>query len=275
MRLVYIHLIVFIVVAASLLLYGFKVLIDKRKKPEDKNNIIAYLALVVGTLSLIYSIIITFSSDEYKELTNKESLVDSGDYLEIDDELCDGDFIFLGSYEQDNNLENGKEAVEWIVLRKNNDKALLISRYGLDAQPFDENQKFIDWQSCSLRDWMNSSFFDAMFEDSEKRFIQKAGTDAGTAAGDNLFLLSAEDVMRYFPLSENRKVKPTPYCIAMGARTGKDDCCWWWLRSPGVGGDHVAHVYFNGSLDSDALPNYADGAVRPALWINIREKNSL
>ncbi len=43
-----------------------------------------------------------------------------------------GDVIYFGSYEQDNNLSNGKEEIEWIVLAKENRKALLISKYALD-----------------------------------------------------------------------------------------------------------------------------------------------
>ena len=34
-----------------------------------------------------------------------------------------GDTIFFGEYEQDNNLSNGKEEIEWIVLAKENNKA--------------------------------------------------------------------------------------------------------------------------------------------------------
>ncbi len=43
-----------------------------------------------------------------------------------------GDIVYFGAYEQDNNTSNGKEDVEWIVLAKENEKALVISKYALD-----------------------------------------------------------------------------------------------------------------------------------------------
>ena len=42
-----------------------------------------------------------------------------------------GDIIQFGHYEQDNNLDNGSEAIEWIVLDYDeaNHKVLLLSKY--------------------------------------------------------------------------------------------------------------------------------------------------
>ena len=40
-----------------------------------------------------------------------------------------GHYVSFGSFEQDNNLNNGKEEIEWLVLAKEGNKVLLISRY--------------------------------------------------------------------------------------------------------------------------------------------------
>ena len=45
-----------------------------------------------------------------------------------------GDTITFGTYEQDNNTSNGKEAIEWTVLDKNGMSVLLISKQALDCQ---------------------------------------------------------------------------------------------------------------------------------------------
>ena len=47
-----------------------------------------------------------------------------------------GDIISYGSYEQDADESNGKEPIEWLVLDVDGDKALMISKYGLDAKPY-------------------------------------------------------------------------------------------------------------------------------------------
>ena len=52
---------------------------------------------------------------------NKASFNNSG--------LKVGDSFTFGSYEQDNDLNNGTEPIEWQVLAIENNRALLISRY--------------------------------------------------------------------------------------------------------------------------------------------------
>ena len=47
-----------------------------------------------------------------------------------------GSIVTFGQYEQDNNTGNGPEEIEWIVLDVQDGKSLLLSRYGLDAKPY-------------------------------------------------------------------------------------------------------------------------------------------
>ena len=48
---------------------------------------------------------------------------------ESEDGWAAGDTVVFGSYEQDNVLTNGKEPLEWIVLKTEGDRAMLITRY--------------------------------------------------------------------------------------------------------------------------------------------------
>ena len=50
--------------------------------------------------------------------------------------LAVGSIITFGAYEQDNNTRNGKEPIEWQVLEIKGGRALLISKYGLDAKRY-------------------------------------------------------------------------------------------------------------------------------------------
>jgi len=50
-----------------------------------------------------------------------------------------GDYITFGAYEQDYNTSNGKEAIEWLVLEKKNNRLLVISRYALDCKRYNES----------------------------------------------------------------------------------------------------------------------------------------
>lgn len=44
-----------------------------------------------------------------------------------------GEYVTFGHYEQDNDESNGKEDIEWLVLEKEDDKVLVISKYVLNA----------------------------------------------------------------------------------------------------------------------------------------------
>lgn len=60
-------------------------------------------------------------------------------------EVAVNDHVFFGHYEQDNDLTNGAEAIEWRVLKVENGEALLISQYALDSQPYNEKYAVALW----------------------------------------------------------------------------------------------------------------------------------
>ena len=47
-------------------------------------------------------------------------------------------YVTFGHYEQDNDLTNGKEPIEWRVLKEEGGEVMLITRYALDAKPYNE-----------------------------------------------------------------------------------------------------------------------------------------
>ena len=73
------------------------------------------------------------------------------------------DTITFGSYEQDNNLKNGQEPIEWLVLERAGDYAMIISKYGLDAQPYHGVSEDVTWENCTLRVWLNLVFAPSAF----------------------------------------------------------------------------------------------------------------
>lgn len=198
-----------------------------------------------------------------------------------------GDTITFGAYEQDNNTSNGKEAIEWTVLDKDGMSLLLISKQALDCQQYNTSYTDVTWESCSLRKWMNGTFLNKAFNAEEQAQIQNTtvsadknpeyNTNPGNATTDKVFLLSINEVEKYFNSDEARKCAPTAYAKAQGAYTSDiyktasgAATCWWWIRSPGSTQYSAAHVYYDGSVNfSGYYVSYASDAVRPALWINL------
>lgn len=76
-----------------------------------------------------------------------------------------GDIITFGHYEQDNDLNNGEEPIEWIVLKTDvkKNRVLLLSRYGLDAHHFDVDTYYYGWDKSEIRKWLNSTFLKSAF----------------------------------------------------------------------------------------------------------------
>ncbi len=197
-----------------------------------------------------------------------------------------GDTYTFGSYEQDNNTSNGKEVIEWQVLDKQDNKILLISKYALDCQQYNTENTDATWGTCTLRNWLNSTFINNAFSESEQSMIADTKvtadknpnkrTNPGNDTTDKIFLLSINEVNKYFTTDESRKCVPTAYAIEQGASTsdintsGGKATCWWWLRSPGSSQYYASGVHYGGSVNRNGV--YVDSSpvcVRPALWINL------
>lgn len=191
-----------------------------------------------------------------------------------------GNKITFGTYEQDNDTSNGAEDIEWLVLAKENNKILVISDKALDCQRYNAIHKEITWEQCSLRKWLNDSFLNTAFSEEERALIQCTTVSAdknpqyqyrnpGNATTDKVFLLSINEVEKYFSDINARECSPTAYAKAQGARTGTYngvDTCAWWLRSPGSEQSFATSIDDLGWVNSRgySVSSYVF-SVRPAL----------
>ena len=190
-----------------------------------------------------------------------------------------GDVVKFGKYEQDNDVSNGKEDIEWIVLAKENNRILVISKYSLDCQKYNTSYVDVTWEICSLRSWLNNDFISSAFSSAEISKIPTVtvtadenpnySSDAGNDTQDKVFLLSLPEVKEYFTSSNERICYPTKYAIEQGAKTNLNQS-WWWLRSAGSIQNSAAYIDYEGDIyyggrrvDSDSV------SVRPVLWIDL------
>lgn len=222
---------------------------------------------------------------DYKDSANKRKMIEESDAWVRTDawmRICPvGGTFFFGSYEQDNNKSNGKEDIEWLVLAKEGNKALVISKYALDCQRYNTSNTDVTWETCSLRKWLNGTFLSAAFNSEEQNSIISSTVTAdknpsyrispGNNTTDKVFLLSITEVNKYFSSDSARQCSATAYAKAQGAYTNTGNgYCWWWLRSPGSRSNYAATVNDNGSVDFNGnYVLYSYDAVRPALWINL------
>ena len=193
-----------------------------------------------------------------------------------------GATIKFGIYEQDNNSSNGKEEIEWKVLAVEGNKALVISQYALDCQQYNSTGGATTWERCSLRTWLNGTFYNAAFGADLQELIISSTVSAdknpdplcyissGNSTTDKVFLLSIPEVTKYFGLDDTRQCQGTVYCHEQGAYKASNGNCLWWLRSPGYHENEAASVNKDGSVDCWGHPTVSDHvSVRPVLWIKI------
>ncbi len=175
-----------------------------------------------------------------------------------------GDHVLFGSYEQDNDLTNGVEPIEWLVLDKKDGRILVISRYALDYRQYHNKWAGISWGNCTLREWLNDGFLNKAFSSNERSLIWNTT--------DKVFLLSTSEAREYFSSMNAWQCVATKYTMAKGGFTYP--YCAWWLRSRGDSGSDAAYVNDDGRLVEN---NSSIGGcrvdinhgVRPALWINL------
>ena len=192
--------------------------------------------------------------------------------------------VLFGSYEQDGDAANGKEPIEWLVLARDGDKALLLSKYALDHQSFmpfyEPVTEPFTWESCSLRQWLNSTFLNAAFSAEEQR--QLLTTTVITASGgrkgsenpftteDRVFLLSDTEVYAYFSSEAATVTDYTAYALSEDPWAGNATApapAIWWLRTTD-GGNHPDSVYTRGGVGEGAR-SYEGEYVRPAIWVDM------
>ena len=178
-------------------------------------------------------------------------------------------------------------------------KALLISKYGLDAKPYNTELDLVTWETCTLRTWLNDDFLKTCFDSKAQDAILMTNVDnsnsqcysgwnttGGNNTQDKVFLLSYAEVNKYFGVTgqneDNTKARvlPTAYAIKNGAYTSSSDTVdssvygttgaagEWWLRSPGGLPGTADIVYPDGSLYCNSV-DIGSTVVRPAFWVNL------
>ena len=188
-----------------------------------------------------------------------------------------GNIIKFGKYPQDN--DSFRTPIEWLVLDVKGNEALLISRYGLDCKQYHHEWDDITWEDCDLRKWLNNDFIKSAFSEGEAKKIKVSElknednpeyrTRGGNNTKDRIFCLSINEAEHYFGSDNDRQCKPTAYARKQGLYV-ENDCCFWWLRSPGHYQFNAAFVFSGGALNLFGYGvDHARNAVRPALRVDI------
>ena len=247
---------------------------EETKKVQKKNN---YFPLIVGILILL-GIAGTFAYNKsvFEETASKTE--SSSQEKDKNPEYKVGETIEFGNYPQE---EDGTEKpIEWIVMKNEGNQVLLLSKYVLDAKPYNEEFEKVTWETSDIRKWLNNEFYTTVFNKTEKAKIQTSliknednseyRTSGGNDTEDKVFLLSEKEAETLFSNDDERIAKATGYAEKSGVYD-EEKGAWWWLRSPGFGSRGAAEVDSDGWVYRVGNLVYIrpDG-VRPALYLNLQ-----
>jgi len=174
----------------------------------------------------------------------------------------------------------------WRVLAREDGKTLVISDEILERRAYHRTDDYATWETSEIRAWLNSMFYDHFSEVDKARIIETPlvnndnpwwDTNGGNNTVDKVFLLSLEELVRYFGDSgQLANGNPNSSWFIddeynsnrIARRNGT--AWWWWLRSPGSILNYAALVTAGGGGYLDGCPvDDGSGGVRPALWLNL------
>ncbi len=219
-----------------------------------------------------------------------------------------GATVIYGSYEQDNNLDNGSEPIEWLVLDVKDGKTLLLSKYGIESTVWNSGsscgyfdgktrirvEEYNNFKMVEYSD--NMDFYTDAFSTEEQMRICPTSLENGET--EYVFLLSKDEVIQYFNAdfladeygdSENKRVtyataSQNAYKERWKEYTDHLMACGWLLRktndskgeicvsSTGAFRGCKMEETFLGTSGFSLQYGYPEYflLIRPAMWIEIK-----
>lgn len=193
--------------------------------------------------------------------------------------------ITLGAWQQDEDLTTS-DPIEWLVLENDGKKALLLTKSILMIDHFNYvygNASGKVWSKSTLRSFLNKNFLQQAFSKEEQKAILSASVSnsvnpetgvKGGSSKDKLFLLSWEEVKKYFPTQESRIAYTTWFCDQTSG-SPKEEAVHaqsWWLRTPGINIATALSIEADGSTNvKNGLQQVFKNGVRIAMCVDPRK----
>ena len=187
--------------------------------------------------------------------------------------------VKFGRWDQVDN--NAFDDIEWLVVKKEKGKALLLSKYCLEKLKFHKSNrdKKLTWATSDLRKILNTTFYDRAFNDEEKANILNTEVSldgkiySDNTVTDKVFILSESELFHYcgnFYESKNKfESAGTPVANTMGTFSVNS----YWLRTPGgLSNDFYKDfkIFDFAAITTGTTPSIDvewENGVRPAIWV--------
>ncbi len=180
------------------------------------------------------------------------------------------------------------DGIDWYVLARDGNKALLLSKDILEKRSFDGIYLNGDniWRDSEMRTYLNGTWLsgkttiNAHVAQTTLNTRQEWNSDEFFETQDKVFLLSEADVFG----TVNTNLSSEKVAVAKDYTLGKVGVIvpenmrkalingsgyHWWLRSPRYNINNLTVVNIEGAMFDNGVYYASDGGIRPALWINL------
>lgn len=188
-----------------------------------------------------------------------------------------GDEVKWGRFDMDG--IPGRERWSWIVVKKDGNKVMLLSKQGVDGECYNHKHMAVTWMESDLRKMLHSKTFIKSFSSGEFKNIVNTN-------GDVITLLTPEEAAEVFDTDEKRQLSVTELAMMKGTNTNvmskynywdmKDyRSSWWWLKGAEEAPDIYAPIVtVDGEISvAEKEVNRPNGAIRPVIWVDVTSEN--
>lgn len=179
--------------------------------------------------------------------------------------------------------------IEWFILDQNGSELFLLSKYIVEKRWYHDCWEEVYWANSFIRHYLNNDFIKIFSPQEQNRILntklQNAnnpwfGTEDGPDTKDRIFLLSIEEVLKFFgsamatnPPKGSDKWTYSDSYNPLRMAMYEQDPYWWRLRSPGYYRKTSASVAKDGKIYIRGNGVYGSstdkGGIRPALRYRI------
>jgi len=247
-----------------------------RKEARVKKGTAIIVAICAAIVIIAIVAAVLLFSNPSRKLSVRD---DKGDSITLADVKV-GDTIYLGVFgfqtysltTEDREKLMNREDFAWLVLDIQDGKALLISKDIIARMPYNYEDGVASWEDSSVREWLNGDFYDSLPEGVSQRIVKTSITNDGYPSGSNpggkttdkVFLLSVDEVNRYFT-DNYKRIAVLNFREILRDKTDYT----WWLRTTGSISGRAVCVDIDGTVLGTGYSIDSFHGVRPAFWISI------
>lgn len=182
--------------------------IEQQQCWSEKETAKAHVELQAAKNALVQAQILLKAAEEEQKIEQPSWTDEEIEAKAIEVATQAGKYVTFGHYPQTKSGDDDNP-IQWLILERDGQNALLISKCGLDTKPYDTNENGTTWEKSTIRMWLNAIFYNKAFNSAEQAIILTTSVDNnkeqcysswskndGNNTQDKIFLLSYAEVKK-------------------------------------------------------------------------------